>query len=36
VHSQLGELDVRIEHVKELERNGNGKIPAVISHLRAA
>ena len=35
VRSQLGDIRVTIERVKELSRNANGKVPAVISKLKS-
>ena len=35
VRSQLGDVRVTIERVKELTRNANGKVPAVISKLKS-
>ncbi len=35
VRSQLGDVRVTIERVKELSRNVNGKVPAVISKLKS-
>ncbi len=36
LQSQLGDVQVTVDRVSELERNANGKVPAVISRVDAA